>query len=127
MAGCASIKPAAIQTPAQVAAQVCPSLQAINTTLAVPGVIGVNDQANLAKVAPVVAKVCTDAQSASAIDVQALASKAVPVLLQLINAAPLAADQKTQFTVGITLVQAALAPAIAQWQAAEAAEASGAK
>jgi hypothetical protein len=129
LAGCASLpKAATAQTPAQVAAQVCPSLQSVVSVLSVPGAIDASDAANVAKAAPVIASVCYAPAAATAINLKSLQVDAVPVLLKAIQAAPnISSKDKQDATLGIAIAQAAIAPVIAQAEASAPLTASAAK
>ena len=114
LAGCASLGSGQVQTIPQVAAQVCPSIQSVITSLQVPGVLLPADSAKLAAAQPKISAVCLDAQSAKPLDVQNLAAQGVPALLTMIGNSGLTAQAKQNATVAVIIAQAALAPVIQQ-------------
>lgn len=110
------------QTPAQVAAQVCPQLQAVNAAVAdTPGILAPADAAHLAKATPYVDKVCSAATAApTKPDLKALASTAVPILLDVLGASGLPEIDKVRISFGVNLAKSLIAQQLAE----EAAEAS---
>ena len=88
LAGCAvqTVQP---QSPAQVAAQVCPSLQLTLTSL--QGLVGLSEDqaAGLEKASTDVARVCVLAQAAQSTDLRTLAAGALPTILALAKASAL--------------------------------------
>lgn len=114
IAGCATT--AGTQpTPAQVAAQVCPPIQAALTVLSVPGAVDPSVEANLMIAKPIVATVCNGATFAAVADLHDLAEKAIPALLAIVESDPdISADDKKNAVLGVAVAQAVLAPVLAQ-------------
>lgn len=113
------------QTPAQVAAQVCPQLQAVHDAfVATPGLLTQEEQDKLASAEPIVARVCAVATATpSKPDLKAIAGIAVPVLLDVVQASTLPGQTKLQITLGVNLAKSLIAQQLAE----EATEASAAK
>ncbi|CBJ38358.1 protein of unknown function [Ralstonia solanacearum CMR15] len=109
-----------LPTPAQVAAQVCPSAQAVLTVLAMPGAVDAAVQADLASATPVVSAVCATGATVTALDLHNLASNGLPVLLKIVQASPLPDKDKQAAVLGVAIAQAALAPILAANTAAPA-------
>lgn len=125
LAGCATLPTPTVQTPAQVAVQICPSLQSVASVLSVPGAIDPSDAATMERAAPVITAVCAAPAAATPQTLASLQNDAAPLLLKAISAAPnLSARQKQDAILGIALAQAAIAPVIAQIAAHEADESS---
>lgn len=99
------------KTPAQIAADVCPSVQAVLGVLSVPGAVDPAVEADLAVAAPIVNAVCNGGALVTLPDLQSLSS-VVPVLVKVVQLSPLQDDDKRAATLGIALVQAALAPLV---------------
>ena len=124
LAGCVSVQAVQKQTPAEIAAQVCPNLEAAKEAIdATPGVLDAETQAKLDKAAPIIAKVCAASLSPSKPDLQSLSADAVPLLQAAVTAAPIDPAQKLAINFGITTAK----NLIAQQLAEEATEASAAK
>lgn len=121
LAACSTV-PTANQTPAQVAAQVCPQLQAVHDAfVATPGLLTQDEQDKLARAEPIVARVCAAATAApSKPDLKAVAAVAVPVLLDVVQASTLPGQTKLQITLGVNIAKSLIAQQLAE----ESAEAS---
>lgn len=102
-----------LPTPAQVAAQVCPSAQAVLAVLATPGAVDPAAAADLAAASPVVNAVCAAGATATAVDLNSLARDGLPVILKIIQASPLPDRDKQAAVLGVAVAQAALAPILA--------------
>ncbi|MGK2829267.1 hypothetical protein ACSI5F_04060 [Ralstonia pseudosolanacearum] len=102
-----------LPTPAQVAAQVCPSAQAVLTVLAMPGAVDAAVQADLASATPIVNAVCAAGATVTVLDLHNLASNGLPVLLKIVQASPLPDKGKQTAVLGVAVAQAALAPILA--------------
>ena len=100
------------RTPAQVAASVCPSVQAVVGVLSVPGALDPAAEAELLAAVPLIDAVCSVGDLVQLVDLQALHKNAVPVLLKAVQASPLDADKKQAVTLGIAVAQAAIAPLV---------------
>lgn len=111
ISGCASTGQK-IQTPAQVASQVCPAATAAITSLQQVNGLSVSAQADLAKAAPVVAAVCAAGTTVNALDLKSLSATALPAILSVVNASPLADDVKTRIGIDLTVAQIVLASVI---------------
>lgn len=111
LSACASVSQPVQKTPAQIAADICPSVQAVIGVLSVPGAVDPSVSTDLAVAAPIVATVCNGGALVKLSDLQSLSS-VVPVLVKVVQLSPLAADEKQAATLGIALVQAALAPLV---------------
>ena len=99
------------KSPAQIAADVCPSVQAVIGVLSVPGAVDPAVEADLAVAAPIVNTVCNGGALVTLPDLQSLSS-VVPVLVKVVQLSPLPDDDKRAATLGIALIQAALAPLV---------------
>lgn len=102
-----------LPTPAQVAAQVCPSAQAVLTVLTTPSAIDETAAAKLAAAAPVVNAVCAAGASVTAVDLRTLAKDGLPAILMIVQASPLPDKDKQVAVLAIAVAQAALAPILA--------------
>jgi hypothetical protein len=93
------------QTPAQIAAQVCPPTTAAITAL--QGLQGLDATAinDLAKAAPVVDAVCAVGATITITNLQTLAQTGFPALVAIANASPLPAQQKNNVVLGLTATQ----------------------
>jgi len=101
MAGCASQSQ---QTPAQVAARVCPA-----TTDAIGSLqkltLPAKDAKALAEVAPLVDAVCKAASTVTSDDIRSLSVTALPAIIDIVNASPLETDKKNAVILDLTAVQ----------------------
>jgi len=115
LAACATPagQPQTLPTPAQVAAQVCPSAQAVLAVLATPGAIDPAAAADLAAASPVVNAVCAAGATVTAVDLHTLAGVGLPAILKIVQASPLPDKDKQAAVLGIAVAQAALAPILA--------------
>ena len=101
-------------TPAQVAAAVCPVVQAdlatyqalfaAQTDVASSAKIS----ADLAKAQPIVAALCTNGATVSTASIQAFAQTALPALADTINYLPLTAAQKAKVVQDLTIAEVAV-------------------
>ncbi|QMV32432.1 hypothetical protein 8G_00038 [Ralstonia phage Hyacinthe] len=107
-----------LPTPAQVAAQVCPSAQAVLTVLAMPGAVDAAVQADLASATLIVNAVCAASATVTVLDLHNLAGNGLPVLLKIVQASPLPDKDKQAAVLGVAVAQAALAPIMAASTAA---------
>lgn len=99
-------------SPAAIAAQVCPSIQAVLPILAVPGALAPEAEADLAIATPIINTVCAAGAAVQVADLHTLSANALPILLKVAQTLP-AKDQQTA-TLAIAITQAALAPVLAQ-------------
>lgn len=102
-----------LPTPAQVAAQVCPSAQAALAVLSTPGAIDPAAAEKLALASPVVDAVCAAGATVTAVDLHTLASVGLPAILKIVQASPLPDKDKQAAVLGIAVAQAAIAPILA--------------
>lgn len=102
----------AIPTPAQLAAQVCPSAQAVLTVLAVPGAVDPKAAADLAIATPIINTVCAAGATVQVTDVHSLATSGLPALLKVVQVAPLPDKDKQAAVLAVAVAQAAIAPII---------------
>ena len=95
LAGCANVAPRSGQTPAQIAAQVCPPIQAtLDTLQMLPGLPG-DTEANLALAIPIVNGVCSAGATINLSSLRTLEGTALPILSDVAKAAALSsADQE---------------------------------
>lgn len=106
LSGCATTGPA--QTPAEVAARVCPSVQIALTSL--QGLVGLNETlvADMKTAQPIVAAACTGA-TVSAVDLKSLSASAIPTVITIVKASPLSADEQNQILLGLAAAQIIIA------------------
>lgn len=99
-AGCATT--GSTQTPAQVAATICPALQSEVSLLSASGVFTGGAQATLVnQVTPDVASVCAAGVTVTSISLQNLVNATLPVIVSAINASPMLAAQKNEAILAI--------------------------
>jgi hypothetical protein len=92
--GCASTG-SATQTPAQIAAVVCPNVQAEIATLNAAGVFTGGAASTLAnQITPDVAAVCTAGATVTAANLQTLVNAAIPVAATVISNSPMTPQDK---------------------------------
>lgn len=101
-------------TPTQLAARVCPPVQAVLGVLAIPGAADPKVAASLAVVTPVVNAACAAGADTQLADIRTLAAQAVPAILQIIQAAPIDDRDKQTALLTLAVVQAVLAPVLQQ-------------
>jgi hypothetical protein len=125
VSGCATT--GTVQTPAQIASQVCPPVQTALTSL--QAVVGLSDdaKAKLAEAAPAVAAVCSAGSSVSVVDLKSLGANALPAVMAVVNASPLSDQDKTKIGIDLTVAQIVLSSVLASLPAtaAPASAASG--
>jgi hypothetical protein len=109
LAGCANVSPRSVRTPAQIAAQVCPPVQATLDTLQMLPGLPVETQANLALAMPIVNGACSVGATVDLSSLQALEGTALPVLLDVVKATALSPEDQDR----ILAVQVVLSAAIA--------------
>lgn len=116
VSGCATT--GAVQTPAQIAAQVCPPAQTAITSL--QAVVGLSDEAKakLADAAPIVAAVCSAGSSVNVADLKSLGASALPAVMAVVNASPLSDQDKTKIGIDLTVAQIVLSSVLAALPAA---------
>ena len=119
MAAC--VTTAGIQpSPAQIAEQVCPSVQVVIADLQLPAVLDPVAAAKLAIAQPIIARVCASAESATAPGLRSLQANTVPQLIEIVGNSGMAQAKKDAAIATITAVQAIIAPVVAQVAAASA-------
>ncbi|CAN0620581.1 conserved exported protein of unknown function [Burkholderia multivorans] len=94
------------QTPAQVAANVCPLLTAELDTLSTAGLFtgGAADTLNK-KITPKVDAVCAKGATVTQVNVQSISGAAVPLLIDLVKASSLSQDDRTTAILAIGTVK----------------------
>lgn len=98
-AGCATT---GAQSPAQVAATICPALQSEISLLSASGVFTGGAQATLVnQVTPDVAGVCAAGVTVTTVTMQTLVNATLPVIVTAINASPMLAAQKNEAILAI--------------------------
>lgn len=104
-----------VQTPAQVAARVCPPVEVAITSL--KQVNGMSDSAlhALDDAQPVVNAVCAAGATVDALNLQTLATAGLPAIIAVVKASPLSAQDQDRVILGVTTAQILLATAIAAW------------
>jgi len=108
--GCAT----APQTPAQIAARVCPLVTDEVSTLAKAGIFTGGAQDTLTdKIQPAVDKVCAASSTVTQFSLQSLSKEAAPLLIDLVNASTLAQADKSKAVLVIGTAQAMIDTALA--------------
>jgi hypothetical protein len=115
LAACAGTKP---QTPAQIAAALCPVLQPQLAQLQVAGVFTGGAAATLDNtIAPELNKVCVAGALVTSTGLAAVAGEALPLIVAAINASKLGQDQKNAAIAVVNGAQLAIDSAIALYHA----------
>ena len=108
--GCATTP----QTPAQIAARVCPLMTDEVSTLAKAGIFTGGAQDTLTqKIQPAVDKVCAASSAVTQVSLQSLSKEAAPLLIDLVNMSNLAKDDKSKAVLVIGTAQAMIDTALA--------------
>jgi len=89
LVGCADVAQQNVQTPAQIAAQACPPIQATLTSLQALTNLSETAQTNLALAVPIVNAACGVGATVDVSGLQALERTALPILSDLVKAAAL--------------------------------------
>ncbi len=99
---------ATYKRPPKSPAQVCPPTEIAITSL--QGLVGLPDAATkeLAAAAPIVVAVCTAGATVNVTDLKSLASTALPAILTVVQASPLADQDKNRIALGIMAAQIVL-------------------
>ncbi len=107
LSGCATA-PGTLQTPAQIAANFCPSAQIALTSM--QGLVGVSASTteNLANAARDITVVCAMGATVQSTDLKTLALNALPVLATIVKASTLAVDAQNPILLDIGLAQIAI-------------------
>ena len=108
LVGCADIAQQNAQTPAQIAAQVCPPIQATLASLQALPNLSDTAQANLTLAVPIVNTACGIGATVDMSGLQALERTALPILSDLVKAAPLSPAEQD----GIVAAQLVLSTAV---------------
>ncbi|HEX7642040.1 MAG TPA: hypothetical protein VF472_07480 [Burkholderiaceae bacterium] len=109
LAGCAGVTPRNVQTPAQIAAQVCPPIQAtLGALQALPALPG-QAQADLALAIPIVDAACGVGALADVPSLQALERTALPILSNVVKAAALSPAEQDRILAAQIVLSAAVA------------------
>lgn len=114
MSGCASTTGVvAVQTPAQVAAQVCPPTETAIASLKLLQGMPAQAIANLATAEQIVTTVCTAGATVNVADLQTLATTALPIVLDVVQASPLDPAQQNQIILGVSAAQIVISAVLA--------------
>lgn len=107
----------AVQTPAQVAARVCPPVEVAIASL--KQVNGMSDAAlrALDEAQPLVNAVCAAGSTVDTVNLQMLANTGLPAIITIVKASPLSAQDQDRIILGVTTAQILLAATIAAWPA----------
>jgi aspartate-semialdehyde dehydrogenase len=117
LAACAGVQP---QTPAQIAAAVCPVLQPQLAQLQASGVFTGGAAATLDdKIAPDLNKVCVAGALVTSTSLAAVANEAVPLIVDAINASSMSAANKNTAVAIVSDAQLAITSAIALYNATQ--------
>jgi hypothetical protein len=114
--GVAANAPISAQTPAQIAAQVCPPVQTAMTGLNALAGLPEGAQKDLATITPMVAAVCTVGATANIDNLQQLAQTALPAIVNVVKASALSVEEQDAIIVDVTAAQLVLT-AVTQAQA----------
>lgn len=93
---------------ADIQAKVCPPVKAVLVVLENSPTVDTTLRTRLQGVEPLVFIACSGEIKADAVSLHELADQALPVLLEVIAAAPLSDDQKNAAILGIAVAQAAI-------------------
>jgi hypothetical protein len=96
-------------TPESVAAKVCPPTKAVMIVLENSPTVEDKVKEQVRELAPVVAAVCDSGIVPTITNLHDLANQGLPVLLQIVTAAPLSDDQKNYAILSIAIAQAVIA------------------
>ena len=111
------------QTPAQIAAQVCPPLQiAVGSFQALAG-LPATAQADLQKADKVITDVCAVGASVTVVNINSISTDVVPALLAAVQSSGMTPAQQNKATLGINAVQIILTAVTAEQNAAASAPA----
>jgi hypothetical protein len=101
--------PVLAQTPAQIAARVCPALTVTVTNL--QGLVGLSDatEAKLSNAHVIVAAACGAGAVVDLASLQTLLNTGIPALADLVRGAGLPNDDKNQLLLGLSVAQVVLA------------------
>ena len=97
-----------IQTPSEIAAQVCPPLQTALTGLNALVGLPANAKADLVIVTPLVAGVCAAGATVNAANLKTLQQSALPALMNAVQASGMEAEQQNALILDLTAAQFAL-------------------
>ncbi|VVE06314.1 hypothetical protein [Pandoraea sputorum] len=113
--GACSTTGQAVQTPAQVAARVCPPVEVAITSL--KQVNGMSDAAlqALDDAQPIVSAACAAGVTVDTVNLQVLATAGLPAIITVVKASPLSAQDQDRIILGVTTAQILLTAAIAAW------------
>lgn len=108
LAACTGCSTTGQQTPAQVAAKVCPATQGAITSLAAINGLQPQIQADVAKIAPIVNAACAASATVTSDSLAALGTTAIPAIITLVNASTLDAAGKNTAIADLAVAQLAL-------------------
>ncbi|HSY30248.1 MAG TPA: hypothetical protein VK832_22225 [Burkholderiaceae bacterium] len=98
----------ATQTPAQVAAQICPPIQTALSGLNALTGLPAGAKADLDTVTPLVAGVCATGESVNLASLQSLQQTALPAIINAVKASGMAVEQQNSVILDITAAQVVL-------------------
>jgi hypothetical protein len=110
LAACSSVPQ---QTPAQIAATVCPGVQSELALLSASGVFTGGAAATLAnQIQPDVAAVCASGATVTSVNLQTLVNAALPVVVAAVNVSSLTDQQKLEATLAVGALATAVNTAL---------------
>ena len=104
--------PAAVQTPAEIAAKVCPPVQAALSGLNALAGLPVDAKANLDAVTPIVAGVCAASATINLSNLQTLQQTALPTIINTVKASGMAVERQNSVILDITTAQIILSAVV---------------
>jgi hypothetical protein len=102
-----TVSPAA-QTPAQVAAQICPPIQTALSGLNALAGLPLGAKTDLDTITPLVAGVCAAGESVNLASLQTLRQTALPAIINAVKASGMAVEQQNSMILDITAAQLVL-------------------
>ncbi len=98
----------AMQTPAQVAAQICPPIQTALSGLNALAGLPLGAKADLDAVTPLVTGVCAAGETVNPASLQTLQQTALPAIINAVKASGMAVEQQNSVILDITAAQLVL-------------------
>lgn len=111
LAACATVgQPVQLtsKTPAQIASDVCPPLQAALEVLTVPGAIDPGSQADLVATSQAVGVVCSLGDAAQVSDLRAISEQVIPFVVRNVVLMGIPDPQKQEIVLALAVAKAAL-------------------
>lgn len=105
LSACATAPGSDKPTPAQIAAQVCPAV--VDTVHSLASLNGLSEKAKAAldKASPLVDAACSGLQTVDASSLRSIARTVMPILLEVVDAAPLSESDHDRIVLGLTVGQ----------------------